>query len=137
MREKCWIEKKQLNQTGGAGVKGGHIPKVERQGSTDASQKLRKTTNPPSVCWNEDARNRLGPKNIGKVLINGKLVTSLIDNSAHMNVLNPSFTKRKGLAVGSIADLNKHKGHIPVSTSGGYYTEPIGYVIFRVQYRES
>ena len=36
--------------------------------------------------------------------------------------------------VGSITDLNKHRGRIPVSCSGGYYTEPIGYVMVRVQF---
>ena len=46
----------------------------------------------------------------------------------------PSFTKRCGLVVGSIANLNKHRGRIPVSCSGGYYTEPIGYVMVQVQF---
>ena len=35
--------------------------------------------------------------------------------------------------MGSIQDLNKHRGCIPVSCSGGYYTKPIGYVMFKVQ----
>ena len=38
------------------------------------------------------------------------------------------------MKVGSIDDLNKHRGWIPVSCSGGYYTEPIGYVLVRVQF---
>ena len=46
----------------------------------------------------------------------------------------PAFVKKCGLVVGSIADLNKHRGQIPVSCSGGYYTEPIGYVMVRVQF---
>ena len=46
----------------------------------------------------------------------------------------PAFVKKCGLVVGSIADLNKHRGRIPVSCSGGYYTEPIGYVMVRVQF---
>ena len=46
----------------------------------------------------------------------------------------PAFVKKRGLVVGSIADLNKHRGRIPVSCSGGYYTEPIGYVMVRVQF---
>ena len=37
------------------------------------------------------------------------------------------------MKVGSIDDLNKHWGWIRVSCSGGYYTEPIGYVLIRVQ----
>ena len=35
--------------------------------------------------------------------------------------------------MGSIDDLNRHHGRIPVSCSGGYYTEPLGYVLVRVQ----
>ena len=34
--------------------------------------------------------------------------------------------------MGSIDDLNRHRGRIPVSCSGGYYTEPLGYVLIRV-----
>ena len=36
--------------------------------------------------------------------------------------------------MGSIDDLNKHCGCIPFSYSGGYYTEPIGYVMVWVQF---
>ena len=35
--------------------------------------------------------------------------------------------------MGSIDDLNRHRGRIPVSCSGGYYTEPLGYILVRVQ----
>ena len=35
--------------------------------------------------------------------------------------------------MGSIDDLNRHRGRIPVSCSGGYYTEPLGYVLVWVQ----
>ena len=38
------------------------------------------------------------------------------------------------MEVSSIDDLNKHRGQIPVSCSGGYYTEPIGYVLVWVQF---
>ena len=36
--------------------------------------------------------------------------------------------------MGSINDLNRHRGRIPVSCSGGYYTESLGYVLIRVQF---
>ena len=35
--------------------------------------------------------------------------------------------------MGSIDDLNRHRGRIPVSCSGGYHTEPLGYVLVRIQ----
>ena len=50
-----------------------------------------------------------------------------------MNTVMPLFIKRHGLEVGSIDDLNRHRGRIPVSCSGGYYMEPLGYVLVRVQ----
>ena len=65
--------------------------------------------------------------------MNGQPVTALINNGTHMNTVMPSFIKRHGLEVGSIDDLNRHRGRIPVSCSGGYYMEPLGYVLVRVQ----
>ena len=65
--------------------------------------------------------------------MNGQPVTALIDNGARMNTVMPSFVKQHGLEVGCIDDLNQHCGMIPVSCSGGYYREPLGYVLIRVQ----
>ena len=76
----------------------------------------------------------MGPENIGQVLVDGQLVTALIDNGARMNTVTPSFVRQCSLEVGSINDLNQHRGRIPVSCSGGYYTEPLGYVLIRVQF---
>ena len=75
----------------------------------------------------------LGPKNIGQVLVDGQPVTALIDNGAQMNTVTPSFVRQHVLEVGSIDDLDQHRGRIPVSCSGGYYTEPLGYVLIQVQ----
>ena len=76
----------------------------------------------------------MGPENVGQTLIDGEPVPALIDNGARVNTVMPAFVKKHGLVVGSIADLNKHRGQIPVSCSGGYYTEPIGYIMVRVQF---
>ena len=76
----------------------------------------------------------MGPENVGQTLIDGEPVPALIDNGARVNTVMPAFVKKRGLVVGSIANLNKHRGRIPVSCSGGYYTEPIGYVMVRVQF---
>ena len=90
--------------------------------------------NTPCSYWNEDVQDRwLGLENISQILVNSQLVTALIDNGARMNTVTPLFVKRHGLEVGSIDDLNRHRGRIPVSCSGGYYTEPLGYVLIRVQ----
>ena len=50
-----------------------------------------------------------------------------------MNVVTPEFVKTRGLAAGSIQDLNNHAGHIPINGAGGKHTEPLGYVMIRVQ----
>ena len=50
-----------------------------------------------------------------------------------MNVVTPEFVKARGLAAGSIQDLNNHAGHIPINGAGGKRTEPLGYVMIRVQ----
>ena len=59
--------------------------------------------------------------------------TCLIDNGARVNLVTPEFVKNRGLEVGSIQDLNNHDGYIPLSGLGGKITEPLGYVILRVQ----
>ena len=41
--------------------------------------------------------------------------------------------KARGLAAGSIQDLNNHAGRIPINGAGGKRTEPLGYVMIRVQ----
>ena len=100
------------------------------QGPSGSSSKLRAPHDTPSTYWNEDARDQwLGLENIGQTLIDGELVTALIDNT-----VTPSFIKSHSFVVGSIIDLNKHCGQIPVSCRGGYYTEPIGYVMVWVQF---
>ena len=50
-----------------------------------------------------------------------------------MNCITPEFMKARGLVVGSIQDLNNHSGCIPINGAGGKRTEPLGYVMIRVQ----
>ena len=70
---------------------------------------------------------------MGTAIIDGVKTTCLIDNGARVNLVTPEFVKDRGLEVGSIWDLNDHNGHIPLSGLGGRITEPLGYVILRVQ----
>ena len=78
------------------------------------------------MCW-------LYPANIGTAIIDGRLTMVLVDSGARMNVVMPEFVKARGLAVGSIQDLNNHAGRILINGAGGKHTEPLGYVIIRVQ----
>ena len=50
-----------------------------------------------------------------------------------MNLVTPEFMKARGLGVGSIQDLNNHDEVIPINGCGGKITEPLGYVVIRVQ----
>ena len=59
--------------------------------------------------------------------------TCLIDNGARVNLVTPEFVRERGLDVGSIQDLSRHNGCIRLSGLGGKITEPLGYVMFRVQ----
>ena len=63
----------------------------------------------------------------------GQLTTVLVHSRAHMNCITPEFVKTRGLVVGSIQDLNNHSGRIPINVAGGKHTEPMGYVMIRVQ----
>ena len=75
----------------------------------------------------------LYPANIGTAILDGRLTTVLIDSGARMNVVTPEFVKSRGLVAGSIQDLNNHAGCIPINGAGGKCTEPLGYVMIRVQ----
>ena len=50
-----------------------------------------------------------------------------------MNVVTPEFVKSRGLVAGYIQDLNNHAGCIPINGAGEKHTEPLGYVMIRVQ----
>ena len=75
----------------------------------------------------------MGHANVGPAILDGVKTTCLIDNGARVNLVTPEFVKARGLDVGSIQDLNDHNGHIPLSSLGGNVTEPLGYVVIRVQ----
>ena len=75
----------------------------------------------------------LYPANIGTTIINGQLTTVLVDSGARMNVVTPEFVKARGLEAGSIQDLNNHASQILINGAGGKRTEPLGYLVIRVQ----
>ena len=50
-----------------------------------------------------------------------------------MNIVMPEFVKARRLVTGSIQDLNNHAGRILINGVGGKRTEPLGYVMIRVQ----
>ena len=75
----------------------------------------------------------LYPANIGTAILDGRLTTILVDSGARMNCVTLEFVKAGGLVAGSIQDLNNHSGCIPINRVGGKRTEPLGYMMIRVQ----
>ena len=85
---------------------------------------------------NPDAFHRLiGPKNLGKVLVDDELVTCLLDNGAQLNFITPAYAQEWGMNIMSLDYLAEEiSGAIPhISGIGGISVEPIGFVMMNVK----
>ena len=134
-KERANWKRQSLNWDGGAGAKGAQPPPDGYgQGRSSPGQKLTNPRLTPSAFWNEDPRNWwFDHANLGTAMLDSVKTTCLIDNGTRVNLVTPEFVKSRGLEVGLIQDLNDHNGYIPLSGLGGKVTEPLGYVILRVQ----
>ena len=47
----------------------------------------------------------ISPKNLGKALINGELMTCLLDNGAQINFVTPTYARRRGMDIMSLDHL--------------------------------
>ena len=133
-KERANRKKQALNRDGGVGTKGARPPRRVRPRPIRPRLKTsRPTVNSLRVLeWRP--RNRwLSSANLGTAVLDGVETTCLIDNGARVNLVTPEFVRERGLDVGSIQDLSGHNGCIPLSGLGGKITEPLGYVMFRVQ----
>ena len=77
---------------------------------------------------NPDAFRRfIGPKNLGKALVDDELVTCLLHNGAQLN-FTPAYTQEREMDVMSLEYLAKEiGGAIPhISSIGGISVEPVG-----------
>ena len=85
---------------------------------------------------NPDAFHRfIGPKNLGKVLVDDELVTCLLDNGAQLNFITPTYAQEWGMDIMSLDYLAKEiGGAIPhISGIGGISVEPVGFVMMNVK----
>ena len=85
---------------------------------------------------NPDAFHRfIGPKNLGKALVDDELVTCLLDNGAQLNFIMPTYTQEWGMDIMSLDYLAKEiGGAIPhISSIGGISVEPVGFVMMNVK----
>ena len=85
---------------------------------------------------NPDAFRRfIGPKNLGKVLVDDKLVTCLLDNGVQLNFIMPAYAQERGMDIMSLDYLAEEiGGAIPhISGIGGISVEPVGFVMMNVK----
>ena len=89
-----------------------------------------------ALYLNPDAFHRfIGPKNLGKALVDDELVTCLLDNGAQLNFITPAYTQERGMDIMSLDYLAKEiGGAIPhISGIGSISVEPIGFVMMNVK----
>ena len=85
---------------------------------------------------NPDAFHRfIGPKNLGKVLVDDELVTCLLDNGVQLNFITPAYAQERGMDIMSLDYLAKEiGGAIPhISSIGGISVEPIGFIMMNIK----
>ena len=85
---------------------------------------------------NPDAFHRfIGPKNLGKVLVDDELVTCLLDNRAQLNFIMPTYAQEWGMDIMSLDYLAEEiGGAIPhISSIAGISVEPVGFIMMDVK----
>ena len=85
---------------------------------------------------NPDAFCRfIGPKNLGKALIDDELVFCLLDNGAQLNFITPTYAQEWGMDIMSLDYLAKEIGGSipPIGDLGGISVEPVGSIMMNVK----
>ena len=85
---------------------------------------------------NPDAFHRfIGPKNLGKALVDDELVSCLLDNGAQLNFIMPAYTQKWGMDIMSLDYLAEEiSGAIPLIRGlGGISVEPVRFIMINVK----
>ena len=85
---------------------------------------------------NLDAFRRfIGPKNLGKALLDDELASCLLDIGAQLNFIMPAYAQEQGMDIMSLDYLAQETGgSIPLIRGlGGISVEPIGFVMLNVK----
>ena len=85
---------------------------------------------------NPDAFYRfIGPKNLGKALIDGELTNCLLDNGAQLNFITPAYAQERGMDIISLDHLAQEIGGSipPIRGIGSISVEPVGFVMMNVK----
>ena len=77
----------------------------------------------------------IGPRNWGKVLIDDKLTTCLLDNGSQLNFVTPTYAHERGMDILSLDTLAREIGGQlpPIAVMGGGMIKPEGFVIMNVR----
>ena len=76
----------------------------------------------------------IGPKNLGEALIDGELVTCLLDNGVQLNFITPPYAHKQGMDIMSLDSLAQEIGQIPpIAGMGGIMVKPEGFIMMNVQ----
>ena len=84
---------------------------------------------------NPDAFCRfIGPKNLGKALIDDELVSCLLDNGAQLNFIMPAYAQEREWTSCPWTIAEEIGGSIPLIRGlGGISVEPVGFVMMNVK----
>ena len=85
--------------------------------------------NPDPYCW------FISPKNLGEALIDGELVTYLLDNGVQLNFITTTYAHKQGMDIMSLDSLAQEiGGQIPlIAGIGGIMVQLEGFVMMNVQ----
>ena len=72
-----------------------------------------------------------GPKNVALVRIDGGTSWALLENGSTINAVMPEFIKTQSLDVGPLSNLVDSM--MGINGFGGLFSQPLGYIIVRVQ----
>ena len=77
----------------------------------------------------------IGPKNLGKVLIDGELTTCLLDNGTQINFVTPAYAQQRGRDIMSLDHLAQEIGGQipPIAGIRCIIVEPEGFIMMNVQ----
>ena len=77
----------------------------------------------------------IGPKNLGKALIDDELTSCLLDNGAQLNFITPTYAQKWEMDIMSLDYLSQEIGAaIPLIRGlGGILVEPIGFIMMNVK----
>ena len=109
----------------------GKTPSVGLRHVSNKSSKVKR-----ALYLNSDAFHRfIGPKNLGKALIDDELVSCLLDNGAQLNFIMPAYAQEPGMDIMSLDYLAKEiGGAIPLIRGlGGISVEPVGFIMMNVK----